>query len=158
MDNKTIGRYIIDSNKFMSVATSHSNDTWIAPVFYATDENYNLYFVSHLRSKHAIHIILNTNVAVSIFDSTQEEGDGANGLQIKGVAYQISKSRYQEVISLFYEKNGIKATPDMIAGKIKEYGDKERVIFQIKPTEVYVQDREYFKEHRVDNRVQINLA
>ena len=156
MSNKDIGRYIINSNRFMSLATSHYNDTWIAPVYYVVDEDYNIYFVSFIRSTHVIHIILNSQVAISIFNSTQEEGD-ANGLQIKGEAYQLPKSRYKEVISLFYRKNGIEATPEMIDGKIKEYEDKERAIFQIKPTEIYIQDREYFKEHRVDKRVKINL-
>ncbi len=154
--NETIGRNIINTNRFMSVATtSYYNDVWIAPVYYVSDKNYNLYFVSQMRSRHVIHIIMNNQVAVSIFDSTQEEDP--NGIQIKGVVDKLSESKYQEVISLFYKKDEKEVTPKIIADKIKEYKDNERAIFQIKPTEVYIQDKEYFKEHRVDKRIPIKL-
>ena len=68
---ENIGKTIITSNNFMSIATSFTRDTWIAPVFYCTDENYNFYFVSSVDSKHVIHIVANPNVAISIFDSKQ---------------------------------------------------------------------------------------
>jgi len=155
-DNE-LGRNIVNSNRYMSLATCHYNDVWIAPVSYVTDENYNFYFVSHARSKHVIHTILNSDVAMSIFDSTQTEGEG-NGVQIKGIASQLSTSKYKDVIPLFFEKIGIvDDIEDLIQMKIEEYKLNDRVIIQVKPTEVYIQEKEYFEKHKVDKRIKIKL-
>jgi uncharacterized protein YhbP (UPF0306 family) len=156
-DNEWLGRNIIKSNQYMSLATCHYNDTWIAPVSYVTDNDYNFYFVSHAKSKHVIHAMLNNNVAMSIFDSTQTQGEG-NGIQIKGTAMQLPISKYKDVIPLFLKRMGIVDNiEDLIQMKSKEYVMKDRVIFQIKPEEIYMQDVRYFQKHKVDRRIQIKL-
>ena len=157
MDNNKIGRHIIDSNHFMSIATSHNDDVWIAPTFFANDKKYhNLYFVSSLSSKHCQDILVNNRVAVSIFDSNQKEGI-ANGIQIMGHGMQVEKSMYPEIIMMFGEKAGKVITLKLIEDKIKEYETNNRAIFQIKIIDAYIQDTDCFEKHRVDKRIRVNL-
>ena len=173
MTDNELGRNIINSNQYMSLATCHYNDVWISPVSYVTDENYNFYFVSHARSKHVIQSILNNTVAISIFDSTQKEGEG-NGVQIKGTSSQLPKGKYGDVIRLFIEKKRRDKSIDfedksidfedksidetkLIEKKIEEYSLNDRVIFQVIPTEVYIQERGHFEKYKVDKRIQIEL-
>ena len=155
--NNKIGKDIIDSNHFMSIATSYNNDTWIAPTFYANDkDNYNIYFVSSLYSKHVQHILLNNKVAISIFDSNQKEGV-ANGIQIWGEATKVDRSNYPDIIKMFCNKLDKPVTVDIIDEKIDEYKNNDRYIFKIDPLEVYIQDTDYFKEYKIDKRIMIDL-
>src|SRR3989304_5459645 len=103
MDSVEFAKNIIKNNTFLSIATSFNNDTWIAPVFFAVDDEYNFYFVSSMDSTHVQHILQNKQVALSIFNSVQPEGD-ANGVQIKGKAIKIPISKYPEVLKLFWIK------------------------------------------------------
>ena len=157
MDSVEFAKNVIKNNNFLSIATSFNNQTWIAPVFFAVDDKYNFYFVSSIDSTHVQHILQNKQVALSIFDSVQPEGD-ANGVQIKGEAIKIPISKYPDVLKLFWEKTRKKViTEDEIQQKINEYENNKRSIFQIVPKEIYVQDQEYFKKYRIDKRVRIDL-
>ncbi len=151
-----IAKEIINTNNFMSLATSYQNDTWIAPVYYTTDDNYTFYFVSSKYSKHVQHIFLNSQVAISIFNSNQTEGT-ANGVQIKGIATIINESEYFNIIKLFGNKMKVKINNNDIIDKIKEYSRNNRLIFSINPIKSYIQDQEFFKKHHIDKRIEIHL-
>ena len=154
---ENIGKSIIKSSRFMSLATSHVNDTWIAPLFFCVDKNYNFYYVSSVHSKHISHISKNNNVAISIYNSEQEEGN-ANGIQIKGTGSKVPIEKYFEIIPLFCRKMGIEPTANVINNKIEEYNKNERAIYRVKPSEYYIQDSEYFKKHKIDRRIRINIT
>jgi uncharacterized protein YhbP (UPF0306 family) len=156
MDFNTIGQNIIKSNHFMSIATSYLDDTWIAPVYYFNDDSFTLYFVSSLDSKHVGQLLLNPQVAVSIFDSRQAEGD-ANGVQLRGIASKVADEKYYDVLSMFFQKNGKSVDPDTINDRITQYRNTGRAIFQIVPIDAFVQDPEHFKKYRIDKRVRIDL-
>ena len=66
--NNVIGLNIIQGNTFMSVATSYNNDTWIAPVYYPTDKDNNIYFVSSL-SLNIYYIINKFHIKFTTFKS-----------------------------------------------------------------------------------------
>ena len=77
-------------HKLMTVAT-YGKHPWIAPVYYAFDKDLNLYFLSNPKTLHAAQIAKNKEVAVSIADSRQKLNDKKKGLQIYGIAKQISQ-------------------------------------------------------------------
>ena len=68
---------IISENIYMTIATSSiDGKPCISPVFFAYDEDYNLFWVSNKESRHSTLIKANSQVAIVIFDSKSPEGDG----------------------------------------------------------------------------------
>ena len=82
----------LKTQKLMSVAT-HGDHPWIASVYYSFDNKLNLFFLSSPETIHVNHIYNNPKVAVSIVDSHQTIENPKKGLQIFGLARQISDSR-----------------------------------------------------------------
>ncbi len=77
-------RQIIEENIYMTIATSSkSGRPWISPVFFAYDENYNLFWGSNKNSLHSQLIRSNPEVAIVIFDSQAPEGEG-DGVYFEG--------------------------------------------------------------------------
>lgn len=81
----------IKNQKLMAVAT-YGDHPWIASVYYTFDNDLNLFFLSSPTTLHCKMISQNNKVAVSIADSTQDIKALKRGLQIYGVATQISGS------------------------------------------------------------------
>lgn len=79
----------LKDQKLMSVAT-FGKHSWIASVYYSFDNSLNLYFLSDPATLHCRQIDKNPHVAVSIADSRQKVTQLKRGLQIYGIAKQIS--------------------------------------------------------------------
>jgi len=79
----------LKDQKLMAVAT-FGKHPWIASVYYSFDNDLNLYFLSDPATLHCRQIEQNPQVAVSIADSRQKVIDLKKGLQIYGIAKQIS--------------------------------------------------------------------
>jgi len=86
-------REYLGKNKLMVVATYGSEHPWIAAVYYSFDEDLTLYFLSAPTTFHCRQIEENPQVAVSIVDSTQKVTEEKKGLQIYGVAEQVSSTK-----------------------------------------------------------------
>ena len=79
----------LKTNKLMSVATFGAHP-WIANVFYVSDNELNLYFLSDEKTLHCQQIAQNKKVAVAIVDSHQSYSDKLMGFQAWGTVKQIS--------------------------------------------------------------------
>lgn len=152
-----IARSIMDSTTFLSLATSNGKETWIAPLFFVHDRYKTIYFVSSIDSLHVQHIQVRSQVALSIFNMNQKEGNLAadtNGVQIRGRAIFADKSEYEKVMELFNQK----IWPDESKPiDVDKYEGTGRSIFKIYLDEIYVQDPEYFQKHHEDKRIKVDL-
>jgi len=79
----------LSQHKLMAVATS-GEYLWIATVYYTFDDKLNIYFLSSSATLHAKQIMKNPSVAVAIADSHQGIDKPKRGLQLYGIAEQIS--------------------------------------------------------------------
>lgn len=79
----------LGTQKLMTVATN-GEFPWIASVYYTFDRNLNIYFLSSPTTLHVQQILQNPKVAVSIADSHQDIAKPKRGMQMSGVATQIS--------------------------------------------------------------------
>jgi general stress protein 26 len=150
-------REIIDTTNFLSLATSNGKETWIAPLFFAHDQYKTLHFVSSLDSVHVQHIRVQSQVAVSIFNSNQKEGNLAtdtNGVQIRGHAFLAEKSEYAKIITLLNEKIWPGEKHPVVVTK---YDLTPRRIFTIQIDKIYIQDPEHFQKYHIDKRVEVDL-
>jgi uncharacterized protein YhbP (UPF0306 family) len=85
----------------MSLATSAQGETWIAPVAYAYDEQFNFYWYSEKTARHSQHIEFNRSAAVAIFHS-QASSDEVDGLQIIGVASEVALGELRAVAERYF--------------------------------------------------------
>ena len=72
-----------------------------APVFYVSDDQFNLYWLSTTQVAHSVNLSAHSQVSGSICPTTWQWEDIA-GLQIKGEARAISDERIREQILLIY--------------------------------------------------------
>lgn len=79
----------LKSQRLMSLATN-GEELSACTVYYAVDDELNLYFVSPEETEHVQNIKKNNQVAVTVADSRQKNSDDKVGLQIKGSASEVS--------------------------------------------------------------------
>lgn len=85
-DKKLLQDYL-KSERLMTIATQGEH-IWAATVYYVSDDELNLYFVSPPDSEHIEHIKGNSEVACAIADSQQSASKPKIGLQLYGHASQ----------------------------------------------------------------------
>lgn len=125
-------------NKLMAVAT-YGDFPWIATVYYTFDKNLNLYFLSNPATLHAQQILKNPKVAVSIANSSQDINKPKRGLQLSGIAQQISgleKIKY----ALDLWKTNLKVVNPKLT-----YKAVTGRMFKITPKRIKLFDQELFK-------------
>lgn len=79
----------VNEHRQMTIAT-FGNHPWIATVYYAVDQEWNLYFLSNPATLHGQQIAMNAQVAVAISDSPQAPPEKKKGVQIYGEARLLS--------------------------------------------------------------------
>ena len=119
---KAITNFII-KNYQMVIATSGEHP-WIATVYYSTDKDLNLYFLSDPNTLHCQQLLNNPKVAISIAKSPQNPAHAKKGVQLYGLAEQIlDKEKIIAALNLW--KKTLKVTSEtysyegMIKNKIK---------------------------------------
>jgi uncharacterized protein YhbP (UPF0306 family) len=105
MNPKAIATQIIESSTYLSLGTTDGKEPWVNAVFFASDEDLNLYFTSYNDSVHCQNILKNPHVAVAIFDSHIIPGSGrAQGVQIKGMCQRVRGDELLQAIEVVYKK------------------------------------------------------
>ncbi len=87
----------------LSLATCHDSRPWSTDLFYASDDNCQLYFVSSGSTLHCQHIADNPRVSVSITGQVADWRE-IKGLQLDGVAGVVSKTDRDGVIETYLTK------------------------------------------------------
>jgi uncharacterized protein YhbP (UPF0306 family) len=98
----SICRYLV-RHTTLSLATCHEGRPWSTDLFYASDDDCRLYFVSSVTTWHCQHIAANPRVSVSI--SRQCVGwKDIKGLQLDGVAGVVSEADREAVVEIYLAK------------------------------------------------------
>jgi len=88
-DLGTIARSIVDTNRFMTLATAdESGLPWASPVWYAPADYRELYWVSSPDARHSRNLAQRPQLAIVIFDS--HEPGGWKALYMSAVAEQLT--------------------------------------------------------------------
>ena len=94
--------------RLMQVATSQDNQPWACTVYFAFDEDLNLYWISKTDRRHSKEIRNNEKVAGTIvFPHTP--GDDVQGIQFQGIAKELTDKK-EAIIGMKYyaERYGVK--------------------------------------------------
>lgn len=135
-----LAKQVIDSNIYMTLATTNGLIPWASPVYYCTDPDYNFYYISQTRSRHSRYLKKNPQVAFAIFDSHAPEGKG-NGVQGSGIARQLPWKEIPHALK-HYRTTFIPLKPAALLGK------NPYRIFKLAPEKMYVLDEDAVTDRR----------
>ena len=87
----------------LSLATRSDGDPWVATVFYASDANLNLYFVSDYRTRHGRDMTANSKVAATINPDCANWHD-VHGVQVSGEVSVVDGMQRAKALMLYLKK------------------------------------------------------
>ena len=77
MTNDDIARAILDAGIYVVLATANADGVpWASPVWFATEDYRELYWVSYPGTRHSQNIAVRPHIAMVVFDSTVPSGNG----------------------------------------------------------------------------------
>lgn len=86
---ETIARRDIDSNQFMTIGTADDEGvSWVSPVWYASVEYREFFWVSSPDARHSRNIATRPQVSIVVFDSTAPVGAG-QAVYVSAVAEEL---------------------------------------------------------------------
>lgn len=134
----------MNSTDYCCIATVDKKGVWTNPVYFALDNQFNLYFISQIHSRHMQNLLKSTRIAVSVY-KTEQKGDVV-GIQLEGTAKIISKVDSKEEIQHAYDTYYGRAGhgPD-VQGYIN---NPTWLYIKIIPEQIYYFDTRFFDEER----------
>ncbi len=100
-------RFLMERLRYMAISTtSKRGEPWAAAVFFAHDQDYNLYFISAVDSQHSKNIMENPKVAAVIYDSNTPI-DSYDEVQLSGTATLMKKDGLAKAIDVYCRKLAI---------------------------------------------------
>jgi nitroimidazol reductase NimA-like FMN-containing flavoprotein (pyridoxamine 5'-phosphate oxidase superfamily) len=100
-----IARQIIDSNRYLALATADgTGQPWACPVWYAHEEYSSFLWVSRPGARHSRNIAARAIVSAVIFDSTVPEGQ-AQAVYLEALAEELSGARRDRAIAIFSRRS-----------------------------------------------------
>ena len=96
-------KLFLTSHNTISIASVHEKEVSAASVFYVSDVNLKIYFLSFDKTLHSQHIFQNRNIAGTINKDVEDWTD-IKGLQIKGHAEKLDDHQREEILNQYKEK------------------------------------------------------
>lgn len=102
----TASKNILETIRYATISTVDTEGKpWAAPVWYVYD-NGNIYWWSPIETQHSRNIDQNSEVYITVFDSTAPEGEGA-GLYFRANATQLADGELNKAIELYNNSTSI---------------------------------------------------
>lgn len=98
--DRTAVRCMLEEHNTLTLATCRDGQPWSATVFYVSDAEFNLYFVSDRRTRHAQDMLANPQVALAI-NADVDNWNDVRGLQIEGVAGRVEGAERARALALY---------------------------------------------------------
>jgi uncharacterized protein YhbP (UPF0306 family) len=151
-DKKILQDYL-GSQRLMAMATQGKH-AWITTVYYVSDDNLNLYFISPPKSEHSQHLKENNEVACAIADSHQNAADPKVGLQLYGTASEEKGLHTIKWMLKMYNKL-YPASKEKFNFKNFESKMMSSRVYKVTPKKIKLFNQELFKDR--DNKEEIYL-
>jgi uncharacterized protein YhbP (UPF0306 family) len=137
----------LEATPFMALATDGPQGIWNNAVHFAYDQHVNIYFISQLHSRHMQNIAAHAEVALAIFDSSQDAVGHVVGLQIRGQAELLPDQAVAPAHHLYYARS-----PEIpgISPRLSDYLGPQAPWKFVKVTaeEICLFDTRHFGGHR----------
>jgi nitroimidazol reductase NimA-like FMN-containing flavoprotein (pyridoxamine 5'-phosphate oxidase superfamily) len=100
-DPRAIARRILDTNRYMVLATAGGEGRpWASPVYYAPEGYGELFWVSRPGATHSRNIAERPSIAIVVFDSQAAIGTG-QGVYMSATAEQVTGEELERGIEVF---------------------------------------------------------
>ena len=105
MDERLLAevRAFLGEHNTLSLATSKSDQPWAASLFFVSDDDLNLYFVSDGGTRHAQELSDNPRVAATV-NVDCRDWTAIRGIQIEGRASPVPQANREAVLARYLEK------------------------------------------------------
>jgi len=142
-DLKQLIQDYLQEAKLMQIATAVNDQPWICSVWFASDEDLNIYWFSSTTRRHSAEVLKNPKVAAAIvFPQTPK--DSPRGLQLQGTAEMLTKQEgVDKAISVYADRI---FTREQIT-EFMALKDKPHRFYRIKPTQFVLFDVVNFPEN-----------
>jgi len=131
-DERAAIRQMLEAHNTITLATCHDGAPWAASVFFASDKDLNLYFVSDYRTRHARDIGDGADVVATV-NADCAEWSGVRGLQIAGFTETVDGLERVKALRYYLLKfPDVKALFDAPKGQ-----DEETIAQRLKAANMY---------------------
>lgn len=143
---------ILSQNRYATISTVDKNGkAWAAPVWYAYDEYYTLYWWSAKDSQHSQNITRTGQVYITIYNSQAPEGEGL-GLYLRADAKEVADSELNQAIEIYN-----RTTTQFKLSQENTTGHAPTRLYQAAPTTLQINDGEEIHGFYRDVRRDIEL-
>jgi uncharacterized protein YhbP (UPF0306 family) len=148
-NQESVVKAIIDANQYMTLATADEHGTpWASPVWYATDDYREFFWVSSPDARHSRNIEGRPELAIVIFDSRQAPYTG-QGVYIAATAGQLGESALAGGIATFSRISHAQGLVAWEPGDVKSPA-RHRLYHAVA--------RQHFVLSQADRRIPVNLT
>jgi hypothetical protein len=102
-DARAAIRRMLETHNTLTLSTCLEAVPWSAAVFYVSDADFNLYFVSDRRTRHAREMLANPKVALAI-NADVDNWHDVRGLQVEGTAAPVTGLERARALALYLAK------------------------------------------------------
>lgn len=108
-------------NHFQMVLATNGTHPWVCTVYYTTDEDMNIYFLTGPKTIHGKQLAKNPKVAIAIADAPQAPTSNKKGLQLYGICKQISGvHKVNYALGLWKKTVGVKSDDYSYEGMMRK--------------------------------------
>ena len=123
-----VRKYLVEA-KMMQLSTAVGNQPWVCNVWFAADNDFNIYWFSSVDRRHSEEVRKNPKVAAAIC-LPQTPKDTPRGLRLEGVAEELNSEKDIAKARSVYE-NRIFDTKT--TDKLMAHPEKPHKFYRIKP-------------------------
>ncbi len=147
---KQLVRDYLKEAKMMQLATSLDDQPWVCNVWFASDDDLNIYWFSSTNRRHSKEILGNNKVGAAIV-LPQTPKDPPRGLQLQGVAQVLTKKEdIERAISVYRDR----VFPIEDINELMEDEETPHKFYKITPNQFVLFDAVNFGD---DWRQELNL-
>ena len=141
-----LAKTIIDSNMYMVLGTAdESGQPWVSPVYYASAEYKEFYWVSSLEVRHSRNIAIRPQISIVIFDSQAVIGTG-QGVYMSAIAEELTGANLERGIEIFSRSSLAHAGHEW---KLEDVGESTLYrLYRATASEYWVRDPVGHPDHR----------
>jgi uncharacterized protein YhbP (UPF0306 family) len=103
IDTRAAVRRLLQEQSAATLATQGTDGPWAATVFFASDEDLRLYFLSDPRTRHGRHLSLHPEAAVAVQPDCKRWAE-IRGVQIKGQVGVLAGPERDAALQLYLAK------------------------------------------------------
>ncbi|MBI3412963.1 MAG: pyridoxamine 5'-phosphate oxidase family protein [Candidatus Aenigmarchaeota archaeon] len=144
---KKLAKSYMENVKLMSMATVSKNKPWCATIFYAFDENFDIYFLSRYYRNHSRHIEKNNSVAGTIAKQHKTFGAPTMGLQFAGSAKMLHGEELKKAYAIF-TKRFPAAKKELISWDVLQSKKQPVRLYKISVKKLVLHDEVHFTKEK----------